>query len=286
VLQLLTEAEELDEERRPTKGLRRTAAEMVLSQNFQIASLAGRFIKEGSREIDSIRSTAETATRWLLSAPMRADLSKNGIDWAELTKSPTTVFLILPAEDLDFHAVWLKLMVTCALNAIYRQGGRGRVVTLMMLSEFFALGHLKPVIAGMGQGAKYGVRLWPVLQDIGQLSRLYGQDGVGTFIGNSGCVFGFATGDPKTAEFMSLYSDEQATVSHLGKPGCNGHGAQELRRAARARVAAWKNSQPPEISWAGPEVRPIAAGSRLLPALFRESRMHASQTQAGPVSHE
>jgi type IV secretion system protein VirD4 len=105
VLHLLTEAEELDTKGQLVKGLRRTAAEMVASGHFQIASLAGRFIKDGSREIDSIRSTAETQTRWLLSEPMRIDLAKNGIDWAQLTRTPTTVFVILPAEDLEFHSV-------------------------------------------------------------------------------------------------------------------------------------------------------------------------------------
>lgn len=209
VLQLLTEAEQTDANGRPVKGLRRTAAEMVASQHFQIASLAARFIKDGSREIDSIRSTAETATRWLLSDPMRKDLARNGIDWGQLTRMPTTVFVILPAEDLEFHAVWLKLIVSCALNGIYRQAGKGSVLTLFMLAEFFALGHLKPVLAAMGQGAKYGVRLWPVLQDAGQLATLYGPHGASTFIGNSGCLFAFAPGEYDTAEFLSKHSGEQ-----------------------------------------------------------------------------
>ena len=208
VLRLLTEAEETDDKGKLTKGLRYTAAQMVASQHFQIASLASRYIKDGSREIDSIRSTAETATRWLLSTPMREDLAKNGIDWGQLTKTPTTVFVILPAEDLEFHSVWLKLTVACALNGIYRQAGEGRVLTLFMLAEFFALGHLKPVQAAMGQGAKYGVRLWPVLQDAGQLSTLYGRHGASTFIGNSGCVFAFTPGENDTAEFLSKHSGD------------------------------------------------------------------------------
>jgi hypothetical protein len=58
----------------------------------------------------------------------------------------------------------------------------------------------------MGQGAKYGVRLWPVLQDVGQLATLYGPHGASTFIGNSGGVFAFTPGEDETAEFLSKHA--------------------------------------------------------------------------------
>lgn len=215
VLQLMMDHEEIDENGKPTKGPRYTAAEMVASGHFQIAALAGRFLTQGSpKTIDSIRQTAQTAARSLLSDPIRADLSKNGIDWGQLTETPTTVFVILPAEDLQFHAVWLKLIVSCALNAIYRKAGNVRVNTLLMLSEFFAVGALRSVQAAMGQGAKYGVRVWPVLQDIGQLQTMFGDHGAETFIANSGCVFAFTPGDGNTSEFLSRYAGEHA-VEHV-----------------------------------------------------------------------
>jgi hypothetical protein len=44
-----------------------------------------------------------------------------------------------------------------------------------------------------------------IWQDLGQISRVYGDDGASTVLGNSGCVFVFGAGpvDNKTAEFLS-----------------------------------------------------------------------------------
>jgi type IV secretion system protein VirD4 len=68
---MLCEPEVRDADGTLRAGLRFHAAEMVTSGYWQIADLAGRYIREGSREIDSIISTARTQTEWLLSEPMR-----------------------------------------------------------------------------------------------------------------------------------------------------------------------------------------------------------------------
>ena len=64
----------------------------------------------------------------------------------------------------------------------------------------------------MGQAAKYGVRVWPVLQDIGQLETMFGDKGAQTFIANSGCLFAFTPGDDNTAAALSRHAGEHAVV--------------------------------------------------------------------------
>ncbi|MFX8708348.1 hypothetical protein ABTM42_21265, partial [Acinetobacter baumannii] len=61
-----------------TRGLRVTAADMVAEGGYEIASLAARFTEQ-SNELASVRSTADTQTRWILSPPMRDDLKKPGV---------------------------------------------------------------------------------------------------------------------------------------------------------------------------------------------------------------
>ena len=57
-------------------GLAATAKKMVDEGGYEIASLAARFADEKrTDELESILSTADTQTRWLLSKKMRADLS-------------------------------------------------------------------------------------------------------------------------------------------------------------------------------------------------------------------
>lgn len=222
VLHLLMEGEETDRDGLPTKGLRYTAAVMVAQcsgdKNTEwIADFAGQFLggpAASSKTIDSIRQTAQTAARSLLSPNIREDLSKNGIDWAELTRRPVTVSLIVPAEDLELHSVWLRLMISCALNAIYSEAGQGSVFVLFLLSEFFALGKLPAVEAGFGQARKYKVRFWPVLQDYSQLVIRYGRDGASTFVANAYHMIAFAPGDHATARFLSEHCEEHR-VKHV-----------------------------------------------------------------------
>jgi type IV secretory pathway TraG/TraD family ATPase VirD4 len=94
------------------------------------------------RWASSPKSTARTQTEWLLSVPMRPDLSRKGIDWSQLFDVPTTVFVIMPAEYLDTQegSVWLRLIVMSALRPLYGLASQHRVgEVVFLLSEFPAL---------------------------------------------------------------------------------------------------------------------------------------------------
>ena len=193
---------------RQSAGLRITAARMVEKGGYEIESLSARFI-EDSRELSSIQSTGDTQTRWLLSRPMRADLAKNGIDFADLKKRPTTVYVILPAERLRTHSVWLRLVIVTALRSLYTSGGRR---TLMLIDEMAALGHLGPLEDAFGLVRGYNIQIAAILQDLGQLKALY-KERWETFMANAGVVFGFAPNDLTTADWMSKRSGQTTVVA-------------------------------------------------------------------------
>jgi type IV secretion system protein VirD4 len=219
VRMMLTEREQYvveNGEKKLAGGLRHTAivmcnaAEKFPDQGgWQIASLASRFIQEFNNETSGVRSTADTQTAWMLSEPMARDLGQNGIDFRTLKQKPVTVYVILPAERLREHAVWLRLVIASALRAFYAPGG---VPVLLMLDEAAQLGRLGPIEDALGQARGYGVALWPVLQDINQLRDLYDKRAE-TFAGMSGAVFGFAPADMNTAEWMSRRSGEETVAS-------------------------------------------------------------------------
>lgn len=193
-----------------TAGLKVTAEKMCRAGGYEIQSLAGRFLREND-EIFSIQSTADRQTSWMLSPPMRACMGKNDIDFADLKERPITVYLILPAERMRTHSVWLRLVIVSALRALYRPGG---LKTLFMLDEFAQLGHLGPIEDAFGLVRGFGVQLWPVLQDLNQLKALY-RDRWETFVGNAGVVQGFAPNDLTTAEWMSRRTGDK-TVAAVG----------------------------------------------------------------------
>lgn len=187
-------------------GLQITAAQMMDSDHSSIAGL-GRMFARDSKEIASVVSTAIAQTHWLESVPIRRDLEKDGVRFAQLKEKPTTVYVILPAQDLDDFSVWLRLVITTALGELYGQSGQG-LRTLFMLSELAALGKLKPITTALGQARGYGIQLFPVLQDINQLRGIYGKDFSHTFLGMSGATLAFTPNDFETAEWMSRRSTE------------------------------------------------------------------------------
>lgn len=192
-------------------GLRFVASEMVANGGYEIASLAGRFL-ETTNELSSVRSTADTQTRWMLSKPMRADLKKNGMDFRRLKDRPTSVFVILPAERMRTHSVWLRLVIVSALRSLYRAGG---LRTLLLIDEMPALGHLAPLEDAFGLVRGYRVQIAGICQDLAQLKALYNQRWE-SFLANAGVVQGFAPNDLTTAEWMSRRAG-QATLTAYGE---------------------------------------------------------------------
>jgi len=236
---MLCEAEQTNADGTLRAGLRYHAHCMVASGHWQISDLAGRYIRDGSREIDSIISTARTQTEWLLSEPMRADLRRNGVDWSQLFDVPTTVFVIVPAEYLETQegSVWLRLIVMSALRPLYSLAGQHRVKEVVfLLSEFPALKKLTAAESLRSQGRKYGLRAWFVAQDIHQFRDIYGPHGAESFAGQCDAVFSFAPGEWESAEWMSRRSGEENFVSMSAsqssdRPGVSVNYSVQRRRA-------------------------------------------------------
>lgn len=184
---------------RITGGLRYTAVQMAIDGGYEIASLASRFAGQQTNELASIRSTADTQTRWLLSKPMRDDLKKPGVEFGKLKDKSTTVYVILPAERMRTHSTWLRLVIVSALRALYRPGG---FRTLLLIDEMPALGHLGPLEDAFGLVRGYKVQIAGICQDLAQLKALYNERWE-SFLANAGVVQGFTPNDLTTADWMS-----------------------------------------------------------------------------------
>jgi type IV secretion system protein VirD4 len=213
VRMMLTEADEfesfVDEDGRPRKrqirGMAVTAARMVASGDPTITSLAARFTRaEGLNELAGIKSTADTQTQWMLSAPMAADLAKDGVDFRELRKRPTSIFVVLPPDEIVKKRRWTRVVVAAALAAHYEPGP---VNTLFVLDEFRASVGSMQIISDMWSLVRgYGVQLMPILQSALQLQALF-KDEWENFAAQAGAVVMLGpTNDTFTAEWMSKRS--------------------------------------------------------------------------------
>jgi type IV secretion system protein VirD4 len=204
---------------RLVSGLRFTAGKMADSDRFEIASLAARFTGQTS-ELSSIRSVCDTQTRWMLSKPMREDLVKSGVDFRCLKERPTTVYVILPAERLRTHNVWLRLVITSILRALYKPGG---LRTRLFLDELPALGRLGPLEDAFGLVRGYRTQIIGICQDLAQLKILY-KDRWESFVANAGFVQAFAPNDLTTARWISERAGKTTVIAPAANERHSSHG--------------------------------------------------------------
>jgi len=155
-------------------------------------------------ERGSVISTCDVHTDFLEGEPMRRVLGGSDFRMEDMKEKRVTVYLCLPATRLATHGRWLRLMVAMALEAMERTGPleMGKPPVLFVLDEFAALGHMESIEKAAGQIAGFGVKLWPVIQDLTQLQRDY-KEAWETFMGNAGVLTFFGNTDLTTAKHIS-----------------------------------------------------------------------------------
>ena len=166
----------------------------------------------GENERGSVLSTARRNTKFIESPWMRrclqggdADNRKLDLDALKAAAGGLSIYICLPARFIPTHARFLRLMLNLTLYRMEAQGldqpACGHPV-LFVLDEFAALGKMESIEKAAGLMAGYGVKLWTILQDLGQLKRHY-KESWETFMGNAGVLQFFANADMTTLDWLS-----------------------------------------------------------------------------------
>ena len=173
--------------------------------------LAEQLDAMGDNERGSILSTARTQTQWLDSEKMEAVLCRSDFRLADLKRRQTTIYLSLPAMRLSTHAKWLRLMILLAITIMERTEGKPVPPVLFVLDEFPVLGHMDSIEKAAGLMAGFGVKLWLIIQNVGQLKQHY-KEAWETFFANCGVITAFGVADFETLKTLS---------DNLGRMGIN-----------------------------------------------------------------
>lgn len=175
-----------------------------------IQAAATEMFERDPKEMNSVLSSARRHTTFLGFPAMKEILQDhpelNDLRALKTTPEGMTIYLCLPAGRLSTCNRWLRLFVNLALEAMEREQRRAtklkNVPVLLCLDEFATLGRMEQVEAAAGQIAGFGCKLWPILQDLGQLEALY-KERWQTFMGNAGVLQFFGNNDVKTLEYIS-----------------------------------------------------------------------------------
>jgi|CXWL01.1.fsa_nt_gi type IV secretion system protein VirD4 len=175
-----------------------------------IQAAATEMFERDPKEMNSVLSSARRHTTFLGFPAMKEVLQDHAElnDLRALKTMPEgmTIYLCLPAGRLSTCNRWLRLFVNLALEAMEREQRRAAklkdVPVLLCLDEFATLGRMEQIEAAAGQIAGFGCKLWPILQDLGQIEALY-KERWQTFMGNAGVLQFFGNNDVKTLEYIS-----------------------------------------------------------------------------------
>jgi type IV secretion system protein VirD4 len=232
-----TFAPQYDKDGQPTGVSTLEAMEQNTAFDCIVADWAKGLMGTPSDERGSIISTARTHTAFLDDPAMRRSMSaaNHAADFSAWERGEAlSVFVCLPLPYFVSFARWLRLVTHSALDGLLtRQNPLSRPVQFY-LDELATLGHFEVVEKAVGLAAGYGVQVWSVFQDWGQVERHYGR-AAPTFWNNAGARMVFAVSDPATCELVSKASGI-STVETATLSGVVGDFAQSKGKGASARA--------------------------------------------------
>src|SRR6218665_3051320 len=208
-----------------------------------------KLMAAGERTFGSILATALQCTDFLKSKALQDALTSD-YDPKNLADGNTALYIIIPADKLQSHSKWLRLVTTTLLRAVVRKPNK-RVTFL--LDEFAALGYISEIETALSTYAGYEVTVWPILQSLIQLKKNYG-DGWETFIGNTAVRQYFSVNDNFTANYVSAaigttsYITQKRNKADETESSANARALitpDELRRASGDNIFAFMGEKPP-----------------------------------------
>jgi type IV secretion system protein VirD4 len=181
----------------------------ALGDDFErvVSGQGEAFADMHEKERESVLSEARTQTQFLDSPALRKVLGKSSFTFGAFKGgAPLSVFLCLPARHMDTHDRWLRVIINLAVGALEPRRtdptDKDKPPVLLLLEEFPVLKHMEKLEAAAGQLAGSGVKLWVIVQNLGQLKRHY-PDGWETFIANAGVITAFGNADLETLDYIS-----------------------------------------------------------------------------------
>lgn len=189
-----------------------TIAAMKACDGFGgLARQIGQRLTPDNTEVANVLGTLRTQTDWI-DEDMQAPLSRTGFldgrrfDLRDIKEGKMSLYLVLPADKLDDYGRFLRLFTKLLIVRMMQKTEAGNHMgerCLFILDEAFACGRLNEVVSASGQMRKYGLHLWLFWQSIGQITGLYGDDGLETLSEDADALTIFGVRGMEICEFAS-----------------------------------------------------------------------------------
>lgn len=179
------------------------------------AQTAATILRAGDRERGSIQTAVSKAFEWMQSDNMRHFLARSSFDMDDLLDDQVDLFIVVPLDQVDKQAVFMRLFINLVLGTVVRQDGRRKVkaAILLALDEFVRMGRMEQImnIANVAAGA--GVEALFVTQDTGQVEKAYGSNDARSIFGSCITKRVFNLNDIETAEWVARHFGDNTVYS-------------------------------------------------------------------------
>lgn len=168
-----------------------------------IAGQADTLQKMGDRQRGAVLSALVEATGWLDLPQFQQATGACDFYLADFKTEALSVFVCLPLNDLAGVAGgFMRAFLMLFTDTMYRAGADPKAGTVLCLvDEFPQFGHIEGFCVIGPTMRSYGVKLWVLLQDLGQLQAIYPKEWE-SFIGCAAMVQYFAVHHGATIDYL------------------------------------------------------------------------------------
>jgi type IV secretion system protein VirD4 len=160
----------------PSADLRAFCREALASGDPFTRDRLARYAEEepkNANELESILSTAKTATKFISNGAIARNLKGDGWRFRDIRKESTAVFLVLPTRHLKSCSKWFGVAIETTLHDLLIEPEEGDLPVLLVADEFSQLGRMVSIENAMGLGRGYNLQLFIIVQDLTRLREHY-----------------------------------------------------------------------------------------------------------------
>lgn len=178
---------------------------MVASSSYRGAmrKLVGRFVQMDNKTYSGVIAQLSKSLQFLADDQIATATDHSSFGLADLANGKTTLYIVIPDDQMQAQAIWLKLMVTAVTQTFkrYRPAAHG-VRGMFLIDEFPVLGRVDSIVTDIALVGGSGLDVTLIVQGLDQLRALYGAS-ADTIIGNCGYKWFCNIKDLQTADYVS-----------------------------------------------------------------------------------
>lgn len=186
------------------RAARQYAADMMANEHPIVGKLArGAGIQMDDAASDAVAqfwNTLNKNVKWLDSDLIARSLEQSSFSMFDLKNEDMTIYVVVSPTEVEKHKRFMRMFISQAQMALVSSARNPRQV-LFIIDEFQNLGRMDYLMTASAQFPSYGVKLWPIIQNLGRVKDMYGASW-GTFYENAGLANFFAVSD-ESARFVA-----------------------------------------------------------------------------------